>query len=95
MVRLATLVPSVFCAAALLPATSRAEALIGVADPLTGPLAWLGEQHQRPVEMAVAEINAGGGLLGQPVAIVAADDFWFVWSDGEYVPLEEAPAAGE
>jgi hypothetical protein len=45
--------------------------------------------------MAVAEINAGGGLLGQPLAIVTADDFSFVWSDGEYVSLGEAPAAGE
>jgi branched-chain amino acid transport system substrate-binding protein len=79
MIRLAILLAVGVCVAGLQPPAARAEVLIGLAAPLTGPLAWLGEQHQRPVEMAVAEINAAGGLLGQPLAIVTADDF----CDGE------------
>ena len=35
----------------------------------------VGEQHERGVAMAVAEINAAGGLLGQSVEVVVADDY--------------------
>ena len=54
---------------------ARAEVLIGLADALTGQLAWTGEQEQRAAEMAVADINAAGGVLGQQVRLVVADDF--------------------
>ena len=54
---------------------ARAEILIGVAGPMTGKLAWIGEQMQRGAEMAVADINAAGGVLGQQVRLIAADDF--------------------
>ena len=43
----------------------QAEILIGSAAPLTGQLAWHGEQHERGIQMAVSEINAAGGLLGE------------------------------
>jgi branched-chain amino acid transport system substrate-binding protein len=52
-----------------------AEILIGVAGPMTGTNAWAGEQMQRGAEMAVADINASGGALGQQVGLIAADDF--------------------
>ena len=55
--------------------TAHAEVRIGAATPLTGSMAWFGEQHERGVAMAVAEINAAGGLLGQSVEIVVADDY--------------------
>ena len=54
---------------------ARAEILIGVAGPMTGASAWRGEQMQRGAEMAVADINAAGGVLGQQVKLITADDF--------------------
>jgi branched-chain amino acid transport system substrate-binding protein len=54
---------------------ARAEILIGSAGPFTGKMSWFGEQHQRGVGVVVAEINAAGGLLGEPVRIVEADDY--------------------
>ncbi len=54
---------------------ARAEILIGAAGPVTGPLAWIGEQMQRGTEMAVADINATGGVLGQQVQLITVDDF--------------------
>jgi branched-chain amino acid transport system substrate-binding protein len=54
---------------------ARAEVQIGAAGPLTGTMAWFGEQHERGVGMAVAEINEAGGLLGQSVEIISVDDY--------------------
>ncbi len=61
--------------AAALSCPARADILIGVAGPMTGKLAWVGEQFHRGSEMAVADINAAGGLLAQQVQTIAADDF--------------------
>jgi len=61
--------------ATLATSLARAEILIGSAGPFTGKMSWFGEQHQRGVGVVVAEINAAGGLLGQPVRIVEADDY--------------------
>ena len=55
-----------------------AEILIGMAGPLTGPNAWLGEQTEHGVALAVADLNAAGGVLGQQVEVVTAD-----YCDGE------------
>jgi branched-chain amino acid transport system substrate-binding protein len=54
---------------------ARAEVLIGVAGPLTGKDAWFGEQMQRGAQLAVADLNAAGGVLGQQVRLIWADDF--------------------
>ncbi len=54
---------------------ARAEVLIGVAGPMTGKDAWFGERMQRGAELAVASINATGGVLGQQVRSIVADDF--------------------
>jgi branched-chain amino acid transport system substrate-binding protein len=61
--------------AAALDWPARADILIGMAGPLTGKLAWLGEQYERGAALAVADINAAGGVLGQQVQLVTADDF--------------------
>ncbi len=53
---------------------ARAEVLIGVAGPMMGKNAWWGEQMQRGAELAVADINAAGGVLGQQVRLITADD---------------------
>jgi branched-chain amino acid transport system substrate-binding protein len=62
-------------AAASWVTAAAAEILIGVAGPMTGKDAWLGEQMQRGAELAVADINAAGGVLGQQVRLITADDF--------------------
>ena len=49
------------------PLHANADVRIGAAGPLTGNMAWVGEQHERGVGMAVAEINRAGGLLGESV----------------------------
>jgi len=54
---------------------AQSEIIIGAAGPMTGKLTWIGEQLQRGTEMAVADINAAGGVLGQQVRLITADDF--------------------
>ncbi|RWM76336.1 MAG: branched-chain amino acid ABC transporter substrate-binding protein [Mesorhizobium sp.] len=61
--------------AALFICPARAEVLVGVSAAMTGRLAWIGEQGQRGAEMAVADFNAAGGVLGQQVELIAVDDF--------------------
>ena len=51
-----------------------AEIKIGVAGPITGDLAAFGEQLKRGAEMAVADINAKGGINGQKLSLVIGDD---------------------
>jgi branched-chain amino acid transport system substrate-binding protein len=69
------LVVTVILIAALHATGGRAAILIGVAGPMTGKDAWFGEQLQRGAQLAVADINAGGGVLGQQVRLISADDF--------------------
>jgi branched-chain amino acid transport system substrate-binding protein len=54
---------------------ARAEILVGVPAPYTGAMAWGAEETERGVEMAVAHLNAAGGVLGQRIRIIKADDF--------------------
>src|SRR5262245_51392618 len=66
---------AIFMLTALLGSSAGADVVIGVAGPMTGDRAWYGEQMQRGAELAVADINAAGGVLGQKVQLVAADDY--------------------
>ena len=68
-------IAGLFLLAAVFGDPAEAEILIGVAGPMTGPLSWIGEQSQRGSEMAVADINKAGGVLGQQVTLITADDF--------------------
>ena len=61
-------------AACISMAPSRADILIGLAGPMTGTRAWSGQQFQRGAELAVADINAAGGVLGQRLKLVIVDD---------------------
>ena len=45
---------------------AEAEILIGYAGPLTGEMELAGEQMQNGVELAVAELNAAGGVKWTP-----------------------------
>lgn len=73
MVRDALLLVSMLSAMALTPA--RAEILIGAAGPLTGDYSWYGEQTERAVAMAVADLNEAGGVRGESVRAIVVDDF--------------------
>jgi branched-chain amino acid transport system substrate-binding protein len=61
--------------AALGPVPAQSEILIGAAAQLTGDYSWLGEQVERGAEMAVADLNAAGGVLGEPVRLILVDDY--------------------
>jgi branched-chain amino acid transport system substrate-binding protein len=75
VVRGRSLVVWAVLAAALCARAAGAEVLIGVAGPMTGKNAWFGAQMERGAELAVADINAAGGVRGQQVRLIAADDF--------------------
>ena len=70
MVRTGLLVVGVIVIAALCATTARADIRIGVAGPMTGSQAWFGEQFERGAGMAVADLNAKGGVLGQEVELI-------------------------
>jgi len=53
---------------------AHAEIIIGLGAPITGPYASFGEQLRRGAEMAVVDINAQGGVLGQPIKLEIGDD---------------------
>ena len=61
--------------AAALGAPARADILIGLGAPMTGKDAWFGEQLERGATLAVTDLNAAGGVLGQKVQLITADDF--------------------
>lgn len=50
------------------------EILVGVAGPMSGDLAEFGAQLRHGAEMAVADVNAAGGILGKQVRLVIGDD---------------------
>ena len=72
------LVVSVGTATALMLAlgagSAWAQIKIGSAGPMTGQYAAFGEQLKRGAEMAVAEINAAGGVNGKKLELVIGDD---------------------
>lgn len=50
------------------------EILLGEVEPLTGPPALLGVAHNLGVRLALAEVNANGGIGGREVKLIAEDD---------------------
>jgi hypothetical protein len=69
------LAAATFAAAIARPALAQAppELRLGAVFPLSGPLALLGDESFRGVELAVEERNAGGGVLGRPLRLIRAD----------------------
>lgn len=47
--------------------------VMGVLAPFTGPQAVLGQDMMYGVKLAVAEVNAAGGVLGRPLKVVTED----------------------
>ncbi|WP_320177596.1 ABC transporter substrate-binding protein [Roseovarius pacificus] len=54
-------------------APALAELKIGAVLSLSGPSATAGEDQRRGIELAVEEVNAAGGVMGEPVAVVIED----------------------
>jgi len=61
-------------AGVLLAGGAQAQVKISANGPMTGSLAAFGEQLRKGAEMAVAEINAAGGVNGQKVELQIGDD---------------------
>ena len=51
-----------------------AQVKLGLAGPITGPNAATGAQMKNGVDLAVEDINAAGGILGQKLAVIVRDD---------------------
>jgi branched-chain amino acid transport system substrate-binding protein len=60
------------CVGAVTPALAQVK--LAAAGPFTGSIAAFGAQMRSGVEAAVADINAQGGILGQKIELMAADD---------------------
>jgi branched-chain amino acid transport system substrate-binding protein len=69
----ATIVVSAFLAAGLAQAQERKPCL-GASLPMTGPTAWAAESIRMGAEVAIDEINAAGGVLGQKLSWTMYDD---------------------
>lgn len=66
-----------FAAAALAfaaPAAVAQEIVIATAGPMTGQYASFGEQMRRGAQMAVADLNAKGGINGRKIRLEVGDD---------------------
>jgi branched-chain amino acid transport system substrate-binding protein len=61
-------------AAALAATTAWADITIAVVGPITGQYAAFGEQMKKGAEMAVADLNAAGGINGEKVVLEVGDD---------------------
>jgi branched-chain amino acid transport system substrate-binding protein len=75
MVRAGLLIVGVMASAALWARVAEADIRIGVAAPMTGVYAWAGERYERGAELAVENLNAQGGLLGERIELIVGDDF--------------------
>ena len=70
---------------------ARADVAIGFNSALTGPYAWVGEPHLAGTELAIADLNAQGGVLGEPLELIIADD----GCNAELAPLTAEKLASE
>ena len=59
---------------ALLGTAAHADHLVAIAGPMTGQYASAGDQIRKGAEMAIADINAKGGVLGQKLKLEIGDD---------------------
>jgi branched-chain amino acid transport system substrate-binding protein len=68
---------SLLAASALVALTAggaQAETVIATAGPMTGQYAIFGDQMKRGAEMAVKDLNAAGGVLGEELVLKVGDD---------------------
>lgn len=55
-------------------ATGGGDLVIGVIGSQTGPAAYLGTGQKRAIDLAVAQLNASGGVLGRKLSVTYRDD---------------------
>src|SRR4030095_10289008 len=68
---------SLLAASALMARTAggaQAEIAIATVGPITGQYAIFGDQMKRGAEMAVKDLNAKGGVLGEQLTLEVGDD---------------------
>jgi branched-chain amino acid transport system substrate-binding protein len=58
----------------IIAARGAAPITIGVAGPMTGDVGIFGKQFRAGVEMALDDINAAGGVLGNRLKLAISDD---------------------
>jgi len=63
-----------FCLLALAGTNAWAEHLVAIAGPMTGQYASAGDQIRKGAEMAIADINARGGVNGEKLKLEIGDD---------------------
>jgi branched-chain amino acid transport system substrate-binding protein len=56
-------------------AAAWADVLIGLATPLSGPVAWTGARTQEGADQAIAALNKKGGVLGERIRMIVVDDY--------------------
>src|SRR5690242_2582724 len=54
--------------------TAFADIRVAIAGPMSGQYSPFGEQMKRGAEMAISDINAAGGILGEKLALMVGDD---------------------
>ncbi len=64
----------IVAALGLMAGAASAQIKVSLNGPITGQLASFGEQMKRGAEMAVADLNAAGGVNGQKLQLVIGDD---------------------
>jgi branched-chain amino acid transport system substrate-binding protein len=64
----------VFLMMLALSSVSHAQIVVAIAGPMTGQYASVGDQIKKGAEMAIADINARGGVLGQKLLLEIGDD---------------------
>jgi branched-chain amino acid transport system substrate-binding protein len=57
-----------------LAGAAQAEIKVATVGPMTGPYASFGDQMRRGAELAVQDLNAAGGVLGQQLVLSVEDD---------------------
>lgn len=75
MIRWGWLAIAIVTAAVSHAPAAQADIRIATAGPMTGDYAWAGERYQRGAGLAVDDLNAKGGVLGQRVELIVGDDF--------------------
>ena len=63
------LLAGIIAVAALRAPAVEAEIRIAVAGPMSGAESWFGEQFLHAADLAVAGLNATGGVLGQSIKL--------------------------
>lgn len=63
-----------FAAFLAVPGIAHADIKIGAVLSVTGPASFLGDPEKKTLEIYVADINAKGGINGQPITLIVYDD---------------------